>query len=205
MAREYNFPVYVTQGGGLAREIRGVYIFVEKPDVPGLDIGDEVPEMWDVQPVNAAAQQEVEDISDFERACDLSLLLQDPELDEADRDAISSTLLTLLNPTIGADDIGGSLDEEDAATEALLDSEERLFAARLRKVMEEKKITEEVLAQQVGLTSDTLGRILSCDTRPQKRTVEKLAKATHASAEYLWPVSPRVTRNALASFGRPFF
>ena len=61
MEREYNFPVFGTQGGGLVREIKTgngyTYIFVEKPDCPGLDVGDTMPEQWDIIPANRQARE----------------------------------------------------------------------------------------------------------------------------------------------------
>ena len=62
MERTYNFPVYGTQGGGLVREVSKnpfKYIFVEKPDCPGLDVGDFMPEEWDLIPANQEARDEV--------------------------------------------------------------------------------------------------------------------------------------------------
>jgi hypothetical protein len=55
MEQVYNFPVYGTQGGGLAREVNGTYIFITDPDCPGLAVGDEVPKEWDIQPANDLA------------------------------------------------------------------------------------------------------------------------------------------------------
>lgn len=57
MERVYNFPVFGTQGGGLAREVKGQYFFVTKPDCPGLDVGDEVPAEWDLIPANDLARE----------------------------------------------------------------------------------------------------------------------------------------------------
>ena len=58
--REYQFPVWATQGGGLVREVGGVYIFVKKPpDFPELGVGDEMPEKWDVIPANNLAREEL--------------------------------------------------------------------------------------------------------------------------------------------------
>ncbi len=54
--KEYKFPVYGTQGGGLVREINGICIFITKPDCPGLDIGDIMPEEWGIQPANQMAR-----------------------------------------------------------------------------------------------------------------------------------------------------
>ena len=55
----YNFPVYGTQGGGLARKSGNLYIFVEAPkEVPSLQVGDAVPDDWDIVPANAAARDD---------------------------------------------------------------------------------------------------------------------------------------------------
>lgn len=61
--RVYNFPVFATQGGGLVREVRTdkgyKYIFVEKPDCPGLDVGDFMPQEWSIVPANQLARDSV--------------------------------------------------------------------------------------------------------------------------------------------------
>ena len=61
--REYDYPVWATQGGGLARSVGDTYIFIEKPDCPGLDVGDNVPKEWGVMPVNALAKKEMDESS----------------------------------------------------------------------------------------------------------------------------------------------
>ena len=56
--RTYNYPVFGTQGGGLVREVSQspfIYVFVEKPDHHGLDVGDTMPNEWDIIPANQAA------------------------------------------------------------------------------------------------------------------------------------------------------
>lgn len=60
MAAEFNFPVWATQGGGLARECGGKYFFVTDPGFPGLGIGDEVPEEWGLAPANEKACDEMD-------------------------------------------------------------------------------------------------------------------------------------------------
>jgi hypothetical protein len=68
---QYNFPVFGTQGGGLVREGRFqgqyFYIFVEKPDCPGLEIGSLMPKEWGVVPANRQAREmiEAEQFDDF--------------------------------------------------------------------------------------------------------------------------------------------
>lgn len=58
--RWYQYPVWGTQGGGLVRDVNGTFIFVEKPDCPGLDVGDEMPKEWDTIPANSKARMQDE-------------------------------------------------------------------------------------------------------------------------------------------------
>ena len=60
MDRDYRYAVWGTQGGGLVREVQGIYIFIEKPDCPGLDVGDEMPSEWGIAPANQLAREEME-------------------------------------------------------------------------------------------------------------------------------------------------
>ena len=55
-----NFSVWGTQGGGLVRDVNGSFIFVENPDCPGFNVGDEMPEEWGVEPANELAEAELE-------------------------------------------------------------------------------------------------------------------------------------------------
>jgi len=57
----FNFSVYGTQGGSCARMVNGIAIFVTKPNCPGLDVGDEVPLNWDLQPTNKLARDVIQD------------------------------------------------------------------------------------------------------------------------------------------------
>ncbi len=61
MAMEYRFPVFATQGGGLVHEVGGVCIFVEKPNCPGLDVGDTMPAEWDMIPANDLAREQLKE------------------------------------------------------------------------------------------------------------------------------------------------
>ncbi|GEM_PF-2533564 len=54
----YPFAVYNTQCGGLVLWVNGSYVFVEKPDVQGLYVGDIMPSEWVIGgPANDAAKQ----------------------------------------------------------------------------------------------------------------------------------------------------
>jgi len=59
---KYNFPVFGTQGGGLVRQVGDCYEFITKPDCPGLEIGDIMPDEWGIVAANdLAIQEEVEE------------------------------------------------------------------------------------------------------------------------------------------------
>jgi len=58
--RQYNYPVWGTQGGGLVCDVGGKLIFVEKPDCPGLDVGDEMPAQWSLIPANQLAMEKMD-------------------------------------------------------------------------------------------------------------------------------------------------
>lgn len=69
--RDFNFPVWGTQGCGLVKEVDGIYIFITKPNCPGLDVGDEMPPEWGITPANRLAQEEEDDWEKmYEDACD---------------------------------------------------------------------------------------------------------------------------------------
>jgi len=63
--KEYNFPVWGTQGGGLVREVSHNpyrYVFVEAPPQGmGLGVGDFMPEEWDIIPANRQAREAIEE------------------------------------------------------------------------------------------------------------------------------------------------
>ncbi len=79
--RIFKYPVWATQGGGLVREISEKYYFVEKPDCPGLDVGDEMPAEWDMIPANDLARGEVE-----QPELDMEAAVLECELDERSRE-----------------------------------------------------------------------------------------------------------------------
>jgi len=65
--RDYNFPVYYTQGGGLVREVEVAdecyeYVFVEAPPSEfGLVVGDFMPKEWDIIPANEPARKQLDE------------------------------------------------------------------------------------------------------------------------------------------------
>lgn len=60
--KEYNFPVYGTQGGGLAKYEGNTLVWVEPPteDFPDMKVGDPIPEEWGTAAANQRAQNEAD-------------------------------------------------------------------------------------------------------------------------------------------------
>lgn len=54
LPRDFNFPIWATQGGGYTREVAGAFIFISEPP-KGFVIGDRVPREWGLEPANEAA------------------------------------------------------------------------------------------------------------------------------------------------------
>jgi hypothetical protein len=70
---DYPYPVWGTQGGGLVRRSGNHYIFVEKPDCHGLDVGDAMPEEWAIASANNAAREEMNQVEeDFDNDPDVA-------------------------------------------------------------------------------------------------------------------------------------
>jgi lambda repressor-like predicted transcriptional regulator len=120
------------------------------------------------------------------------------ELDEGERYSTLALLAEILFPN--ADDKGlPGLDLEEAegiaqkikpeAKDVLMrmDQEEATFAERLREVMKEKGMTQERLAEMVGVGQSAISMMLQRSCRPQQRTIRRLAEALGVAPKELWP------------------
>lgn len=61
------------------------------------------------------------------------------------------------------------------------------FGKRVRKVRDERKISQEELAARIGVHRNHVGRIERGETSPPLPLVEKIAKALKASSQDLLP------------------
>ena len=68
-----------------------------------------------------------------------------------------------------------------------LDSQESTFAHRLRKILDEKYVTQEELAERIDCTQSAISKMLSRDARPQRKTILKMAQALNVEPTDLWP------------------
>ena len=118
-------------------------------------------------------------------------IISDPESDEEDRVVAFDAMMEALFPGKTADTREGyhtilrSPKGAEAASE--LRAEQEGFATRVRKLMKEKGITQEDLANAAEITQPAVSNLLARSCRPQRRTVEKFASALGVSPTELWP------------------
>ncbi len=131
-----------------------------------------------------------------EVARDTLEMLNDPEIDEEDRQMSLATLADALFPNYYKGELG--LDYEKSEKEAAdkfpefrevvdeLDREEAFFSDNLERIMREKSISQTELAQRVGVGQPAISNMLSRNCRPQRRTIQRLAEALGVQPEDLW-------------------
>jgi DNA-binding Xre family transcriptional regulator len=75
---------------------------------------------------------------------------------------------------------------ENRASEEM-DLQESTFANRLDELMRLKRISQVQLAEAIGVGQPAISMMLARSCRPQRRTVEKLARALGVAPSDLWP------------------
>ncbi len=68
-----------------------------------------------------------------------------------------------------------------------LEAQEASFANRLSKLLLEKNITQEALADRIGCTQSAISKMLTRNARPRRTTIFKLAEALRVEPTELWP------------------
>ena len=70
---------------------------------------------------------------------------------------------------------------------AKMDTQEATFTDRLKTILQEKNITQEELAERIGCTQSAVSKMLSRKSRPQRKTIFKMAIALNVEPTALWP------------------
>jgi transcriptional regulator with XRE-family HTH domain len=124
---------------------------------------------------------------------DMAEIVNDPAATEDERQMARATIAEALFPPRHEGSLGTERDEgEDPAsadTRAVLerlDQEEAYFAERLAALMKQKQMSQVELAAALGVGQPAISMLLARRCRPQRRTVEKLAKALNVAPEELW-------------------
>ena len=68
-----------------------------------------------------------------------------------------------------------------------MDSQEALFADRLRQIMKDKNITQQQLAARIECSQPAISQMLNRKCRPQRKTLDKIASALSVDVLELWP------------------
>jgi len=83
-----------------------------------------------------------------------------------------------------------------------LEQEEEVFVAHLKRLMNERGLTQADLAQRAGLSQPAISMMLARKYRPQRRTVRLLAQVLGVPESELWPEnSPRGVRSPANGIG----
>jgi DNA-binding XRE family transcriptional regulator len=113
---------------------------------------------------------------------------------EDEKDAAYATIEDALFPKNHGGQLGIDLEEEEAVmppqTKSVLHElkqEEATFSERLARFMDDRGMTQADLAQAIGVGQPAISMMLARECRPQRRTVEKIARALKISVEDIWP------------------
>lgn len=91
----------------------------------------------------------------------------------------------------------------DSPADSPIATQEAIFATRLREVMQAKRISQQELAERIGVSQPAISQMLNRSCRPQKKTILKLAEALSVPASDLWPdIEVAEMLDAVASFER---
>lgn len=122
-------------------------------------------------------------------------IADDPNASPDEIDAALATMVEGLFPSEAADLSATAAFGEVEVTDRM-DQEEAKFARRLGKLMKSKGISQAELADAIGVGQPAISMMLSRNCRPQRRTLERLARALDVDVQRLWPVRDRSGRQA---------
>jgi hypothetical protein len=124
-------------------------------------------------------------------------IIADPKVDNDDREMALATFLEALYPASHNGTLGVDLEEveglqaehnpEIAKTVRDMDEEEQNFGDRVRAVLKEKNMKQEELAGDLGIGQPAISMLLTRGARPQRKTVENIARVLGVTPESLWP------------------
>jgi lambda repressor-like predicted transcriptional regulator len=130
---------------------------------------------------------------------DMAAIVNDPDATPDEQAMACATISEALFPWRYDGHLGVDLeDEERSAAEHGKDSEpvyadmnkqEKHFSERVQAIMTERGMTQADLAKACGIGQPAVSNLLSRGSRPQRRTVEKIAGALGVTPSEIWPES----------------
>jgi DNA-binding XRE family transcriptional regulator len=85
---------------------------------------------------------------------------------------------------VSAEEFGRSI---PAGLREAMHAQDQSFVDNLKRLMNEKGLTQAQLAQAVGVRPSAMSMLLKRRRRPQRRTLEKLAAVLGVAPQELWP------------------
>lgn len=128
---------------------------------------------------------------------DMAEIIASAETDKDDKYFALNTAREALFPRPLAVDLAECAEhdrgDEGQAREVMAEfqNEQHVFSERLSVLMAERGLTQRELADRIGVGQPAISLMLSRECRPQRRTIERLAKALDVEPEDLWPSTAR--------------
>jgi len=145
-------------------------------------------EMQKWQKAYDSASPEIRDIVDT-----MVQIINDPGADDDERQAAIDTMDEALFPTFTNGVYGIPIEDTavDADGNPIDDVEtrekEKVFARKVKAAMKRRGMTQTQLAQRIGIGQPAVSMLLRRVCRPQKATVNRIAKALDLDPNDLWP------------------
>jgi len=122
---------------------------------------------------------------------DMMEIFNSRESTEDERNSALYTLVEAFFPDLasnvleGCEAIRKNPDSQDYNNK--LCRQEEYFANKVRQIMGNKNITQDQLAERIGIGQSAISNMLNRKCRPQKRTIKKVAGALGVEVADLWP------------------
>lgn len=125
---------------------------------------------------------------------DMVDILDDEDATNDEKEAALSTIQEALFPKTHDGNLGIDLEVHEGVvtgeTKEVLERmkvQEDTFARALERLLDEKGMTQQDLADAIGVGQPAISMMLNRRCRPQRRTVEKIAGALKVPTSDLWP------------------
>lgn len=129
---------------------------------------------------------------------DMAAIVNDPEATETERSMACSTIAEALFPSRHAGYLGIDLEEAELLDagdskefkEACdsMNEEESCFADRVQAILKTRGMSQAALADACQIGQSAVSNLFSRRSRPQRRTIDKIAKVLDVSPDEIWPI-----------------
>jgi lambda repressor-like predicted transcriptional regulator len=123
-------------------------------------------------------------------ALEMAAIVADESSSDDERQLAADAMIQAIFPGEAADAFDSykarlASPEAQAASEAI-SRQQSTFANNLRRIMAERKVTQEELARAAGVGQPAIANLLARKCRPQQRTIRRFADALGVSTGELW-------------------